>query len=128
MVTNKITKKKVKGWLDVVGYNYPGELTYESVHRWLMFFKKYYVMPFPRPYYKWEVMVIILGKPNTQDGKLNMVFLDGKYNSYDEALIGGVEQVLLTLVEAKKDADSHAGDEEWNKELVNELRKNGFDI
>ena len=40
MTPNKITKKKVKGWLDVLGYNYPGELTYESVHRWLMFFQE----------------------------------------------------------------------------------------
>ena len=128
MTPNKITKKKVKSWLDIVGYNYPGEATYESVHRWLLFFKRYYVMLCPRPYYKWEVMVVILGKPNTQDGKLNMAFLDGKYNSYDEALIGGVEQVLQTLVEAQKEAAEHADDKEWNKELVDELRKNGFDI
>lgn len=126
MIVNKITKKKVKGWLDAIGYI--GEMTYEDVRRWLMGIKGYYVMPFPRPYYKWEVMVVILGKPNTQDGKLNMAFLDGKYNSYDEALIGGVEQVLLTLVEAKKEADSHDGDDKWTQDLIDECREKGFDI
>lgn len=103
---------------------------YEAIE-WLRVFKSYYVMSFPVassfiPYYKWKVMIIILDKPNTFDGKMNMTELEKCFNLKEDADEDGLNTILKMLCDAIE-IGSKMSDEEL-EELRNECRKKGFDI
>ena len=78
MKTTTIKKKKVKENLEYIGYK--GELTYEDVAEWLMEAHDYYIMPTPLARNKWRANIVVLNRPNKNDGLLNL--FEGK-EAYD---------------------------------------------
>ena len=117
--------KKVRDQLSKLGYE--GEMNYPAVSRWLLD-KHYYVMPMPMPYYRWEVGVVILGKPNKQDLKLNRCSVGDHYHSVDAALRAGVEFVVKSLDHARKVSEKYDADSGFIKKLRDELIEDGFDL
>ncbi len=93
---NEATKKRLNSlW-------YEGKKEPYDVFRWLMDKKQFYVMPHPKPYNVWGVWILILGKPNTLDGKINMCDLGKERDSYDSALVVGIEFIVDVLYKAQK--------------------------
>ena len=117
--------KKVRSQLSKLYYD--GEMNYPAVSKWLLN-KGYYVMPIPMPYYRWEVGIVILGKPNTQDYKLNRCSIGDHFTSLDAALRAGVESVVASLDNARRVVLKHGDDKEFLDKNLKDLREEGFDV
>ena len=120
--------KKVRDQLSKLGYD--GELNYPAVAQWLMDEHDYYIMPMPQPYWRWEVGVVILGKPNKQDLKLNRCSIKESVRSLDAAVRAGVEFVVNSLDNARKVVEkyNYDADSDYVKQIRKDLLEEGFDL
>jgi len=97
--------------------------------KWLRETKGYHIEPSPLPFGKWKIWVVVLGKPNTQDGKMNATDLDGKqFKSFEDAADAGLTFQLKALLNAEKMILKHAGDAKYFEKLKKDLEKQGFDM
>lgn len=76
--------KTLQKQIEYLGWNV--EPTYEALFRYMLEVRRWYVLARPLPHDKWCAAIVILGKPNTQDGKLNAVYVDGTMKTYDDAI------------------------------------------
>lgn len=121
--------KKLQRQIEYLGWNV--EPTYEALFRYMLEVKRWYVLAHPLPHDKWCATIVILGKPNTQDGKLNAVNVDGTVKTYDDAIKKGVELAVEILYDGHREFVKmafHPDSEKKFNELESELRKKGFDI
>lgn len=103
--------------------------TLADAAKWLREKKHYHIEPSPIPGLKWKVWCVILGKPNTQDGKMNATDLDGKiFKSYEAAAEAGLSFILKSLINAEKVILKHAGDTEYFENMKKDLENQGFDM
>ncbi len=121
--------KTLQKQIEYLGWNV--EPTYEALFRYMLEVKRRYVLAHPLPHDKWCAAIVILGKPNTQDGKLNAVAVDGTMKTYDDAIKKGVELAVKVFYEGHrkfvKIAFQPDSEKKFN-EIDNKLRKDGFDI
>lgn len=123
-----ITRKLQKA-IDYLGWEV--EPTYEALFRYLMEKKEMYVLARPLPYGKWMSTIVLLIKPNTQDGLMNAVDVEGTMKTYDEAIKKGVELAVEIRYDALREVRRMATKPnfaEMIKELKEEMIKNGFDL
>lgn len=118
--------KKVRDMLSVLGYD--GEYNYPDVADWLRDIYDMYVMPMPKPYYRWNVWIVILGQPNTHDGMLGNVDVELSVQTIESAIRCGVEFVVKHLYDAHKKVEKYGNDEDWVENEFRACREAGFDI
>ena len=120
--------KRISDMLVKLGYK--GELNYPAVSQWLMDEHDFYVMPIPQPYYKWEVGVVILGKPNKHDLKMNRCSVKESMRTVDAAVRCGVEFGVKSLDNARKVSEKYHynADSDYIKQIKKELLEEGFDL
>lgn len=86
---------------ELLALGYYGRRDIMSVYEWLVCEQCYFVMPVPKPDGHWEVSVVLLGKVNALDGKMNMFEFGGDYDCWRSAFVGGMEEVIGVLYDAK---------------------------
>lgn len=121
--------KKLQKQIEYLGWNV--EPTYEALFSYMLEVKRMYVLARPLPHDKWCAAIVFLGKPNTQDGKLNAVGVDGTMKTYDDAIQKGVELAVKVLYDGHREFAKMAfqpDSEKKFKEIKDGLRKGGFDI
>ena len=91
--------KKICDMLARLGY--VGDTTYPAVSRWIMT-QGLYIMPIPRPYWKWSVGIVTLGLPRDNEESLDLVVVEDTVRTVDDAIRIGVDFVVSTLDEEMK--------------------------
>lgn len=118
-----MTTKQRADLLDKLYYGGNKENPYEIIE-WLNNRESVDIVYLPIPNYKWEYVVVFLGKPRKDDGKLNVIFSERKYSGKKKALFAGIDLTLSYLIEAYKRM-AELSDEEKNA-LYKEAKKNFY--
>lgn len=100
---NHKCSKDIVRLLSKLGYT--GELNYSAVAGWL-FVMDIYIMPLPKPRYRWEVGVVYLGESLEHDEGLDMTVLVGSFMSLLDAIKAGVEYVVKRLDEVRQESET----------------------
>ena len=127
---DKKVTKKVRRQIEEMGWPL-WEPTWNDVFRRLMEHERFYVMAMPLKDFRWNVGIVILGRPNKLDGLMNMVDLNESLPSYDAAIRKGAEFVVNSLLRSRRRARKamlQPGFEEFVEENKKRLREKGFDI
>lgn len=89
--------------------------------------KNCHVLVIPKPYHKWYVGLIILGRPNKFDGNLGACFFEDKeFDSYEKAMEYGLQVQLKIIIKAEKLVRKY--DTSQISHIKEELEKKGFDF
>lgn len=115
-----MTTKKRADLLAKLGYGGNKENPYEIIE-WMNKRESFDVVCLPIPNYKWGYVIVFLGEPRKDDGKLNGIFSERKYSGKRKALFAGIDLTLTYLLEAYKRMDA-MNDEEKNA-LYEESKK-----
>lgn len=121
MKKNYCTRKSMelfRKYLDNEGFK---QMEVSEMLDWFLYFNKY-IVAMPRVNGKWTAWVIFTNKPNTIDGKLNMVDIEVNCKTKVDAEKAGIEFMLETLVDAKEKVATMTEDEK------EKIKQSGLDI
>ena len=89
-----------------------------------------YIMAYPTPQ-GWDAKIVLLGKPNKFDGKINAIDVGCCVKTYDDAIQKGAELAVEHIYKAYRDLHKHIrkGDlEDFLKENEEKMIESGFDL
>ena len=92
---------------------------------WFLYYNRY-IVAMPRANGKWTAWIVFTNKPNTIDGKLNMVDIEVNCKTKVDAEKAGIEFMLETLVDAKEKVATMT--EEEKEKIRKSVIKEGWDI
>jgi hypothetical protein len=93
-----MTTKQRADLLAKLGYGGNKENPYEIIE-WINKSERFDIVALPRPSYKWQYMVVILGNADKKCGKLKLdVFCAPRYHSDKRrCLFAGIDSLITTL-------------------------------
>lgn len=105
-----MTTKQRADLLAKLCYGGNKENPYEIIE-WLNKREHVDIVYLPVPNYKWEYVVVFLGEPRKDDGKLNVIFSERKYSGKQKALFAGIDFALSSMDEAYRRMDEMSDEE-----------------
>lgn len=105
-----MTTKQRADLLAKLGYGGNNENPYEIIE-WMNVRKSTDIVCLPIPNYKWEYVIVFLGKPRKDDGKLNVIYGERKYSGKKNALFAGIDFALSSMDEAYREMDEMSDEE-----------------
>lgn len=116
-----MTTKQRADLLAKLGYGGNNENPYEIIE-WLNRGQRFDIVALPRPHYKWQYMIAVLGMPDEECGKINVVYAPRYHSDKRRALFAGIDFLLKSLYDANLQV-AKMSEEERDKELESARQK-----
>lgn len=110
-----MTTKQRAALLAKLGYGGNKDNPYEIIE-WINKSERFDIVALPRPFYKWQYMVAMLGNANKEYGKLNVFYAPRYHSDKRRCLFAGIDFLLKSLYDANLQV-AKMSEEERDKQL-----------
>lgn len=116
-----MTQKQRADLLAKLGYGGNKENPYEIIE-WINKSERFDIVALPRPFYKWQYMVVMLGNADKECGRLNVFYAPRYHSDKRRALFAGIDFLLKSLYDANLQVKAMS-EEERDKQLESARQK-----
>lgn len=110
-----MTTKQRAALLAKLGYGGNKDNPYEIIE-WINKSERFDIVALPRPFYKWQYMVVMLGNADKECGKLNVFYAPRYHSDKRRCLFAGIDSLIDPVWNAQVEV-AKMSEEERDKQL-----------